>query len=80
MAKLIADEEFAAREYKDGLIEVFGPDGTSLGQFILEPVPPGALDPGISEEELRRRETDKSAPTVTAAEVEAKLRELRCSE
>lgn len=79
MAKLIADEVFAASRADGGLVEVFGPDGKSLGYFVLEPVPPGALDPGISEEEFRRRETDTTSRRYTAAEVEAKLRELQCS-
>ena len=76
--KLIADD-FAARPGNGRVAEVFAPDGRSLGLFLMEPLPPDALDPGISEEEFRRRETDKSGRSYTAAEVEAKLRELQCS-
>jgi hypothetical protein len=55
-------------------VVVRGPDGRILGTFT--PLPP---EPEISEEELQRIESDKSGKWYTAAEVEAKLRELRCT-
>jgi propanediol dehydratase small subunit len=57
-------------------VEVRGPDGRVLGTFTPAVRPP---EPNISEEELRRREEDTTSKTYTAAEVEAKLRELRCT-
>ena len=55
-------------------VEVRAPDGRVLGTFT--PRPP---EPDISEEELQRLENDTTGKWYTAAEVEAKLRELRCS-
>ena len=57
-------------------VEVRAPDGRLIGTFTPARRPP---EPNISEEELRRREADTTSKTYTAAEVEAKLRELRCS-
>lgn len=58
-------------------IELRGPDGRILGTFTPVKRPP---EPDISEEELQRIENDKTGKWYTAAEVEAKLRELRCSD
>ena len=58
-------------------VEVRAPDGRVLGTFTPAPVRRPVLN--ISEEELRRREEDTTSKTYTAAEVEAKLRELRCT-
>jgi len=55
---------------------VRGPDGKIIGKFIPEQAPP---PPNISEEELQRREDDRTSKTHTAAEVEAKIREWRCT-
>lgn len=60
----------------DAPVEVRGPDGRILGTFTPKKRPP---EPDISEEELLRRENDTTGKWYTAAEVEAKLRELRCS-
>ena len=57
-------------------VEVRTPDGRVLGTFTPAVRPP---EPDISEEELRRLEDPTTGRWYTAAEVEAKLRELRCS-
>jgi hypothetical protein len=57
-------------------VEVRGPDGRVLGTFTPAKRLP---EPNISEEELQRIENDTTGKWYTAAEVEAKLRELRCS-
>jgi hypothetical protein len=56
-------------------IEMRAPDGRVLGTFT--PAPAHPPEPDISEEELQRIENDTSGKWHTAAEVEAKLRELR---
>lgn len=76
MSITIADPPLlAALARAAGPVEVRSPDGRLIGTFT--PRPP---EPTISEEELRRREEDRSARHYTAAEVEARLRELRCSQ
>jgi hypothetical protein len=58
-------------------VEIRAPDGRVLGTFT--PAPRGA-EPDVSEEELRERENPATGTWYTAAEVEVKLRELRCSQ
>ncbi len=58
-------------------VEVRTPDGRVLGTFT--PAPARGPEPNISEEEMRRLEDPTTGKWYTAAEVEAKLRELRCS-
>jgi hypothetical protein len=61
----------------DEPVEIRAPDGRLLGTFT----PTARLpEPEISEEELRELEDPKKGKWYTAAEVEAKLRELRCSQ
>jgi hypothetical protein len=61
----------------DEPVEVRAPDGRVLGTFTpAKPLP----EPDISEEELQRIENDTTGKWYTAAEVEAKLRALRCSQ
>lgn len=55
-------------------VEVRAPDGRLLGTFA-----PYLPEPEISEEELQRREDRTTGKWYTAAEVEAKLRELRAA-
>jgi hypothetical protein len=57
-------------------VEIRAPDGRVLGTFTPVNRPP---EPNVSEEELQRLEDPNSGKWYTAAEVEAKLRELRCS-
>ncbi len=57
-------------------VQVRGPNGKIIGTFTPSQAPPML----ISEEELKRRTEDRTAKTFTAAEVEAKLRELRCTQ
>jgi hypothetical protein len=59
-------------------IEVRGPDGTLLGRFTPAPRP-GMHFPefGMTDEEIERLDNDPNAKWVTAAEVEARLRQLR---
>ena len=59
-------------------VDVRTADGRQLGVFT--PIPQKCPEPNISEEELRRREDTATGKWFTAAEVEAKLRELRCSQ
>ena len=58
-------------------LDVRGPDGQLLGQFVPAPRP-GMMFPefGITDEEMDRRLNDPDG-WVTAEEVNAKLRELR---
>ena len=58
-------------------IEVFAPDGRLIGRFTPAPRP-GMSFPelGITDEELDRRANDPNG-WVTAAEVEARLRQLK---
>jgi hypothetical protein len=57
-------------------VEIRAPDGRVLGTFTPRPRLP---EPDISEEELQRIENNTTGKWYTAAEVEAKLRELRGS-
>ena len=54
-------------------VEVRAPDGRLLGTFL----PRHPSEPDISEEEMRRLEDPTTGKWYTAAEIEAKLRELR---
>lgn len=59
-------------------VAVFGPDGKQLGYFTPAHEPEQLnLDPGISDEEIRRRMADKTVRTYTTEEVLAKLEDLR---
>jgi hypothetical protein len=79
MSILIADEQLAAKlDRADGPLEICARDGRRLGFFTPAKPAKRQLEPRISEEELRRRETDPNAKWYTAEEVEAKIRELRC--
>jgi hypothetical protein len=79
MSILIADEQLAAKlDRADGPLEICTRDGRRLGFFTPAKPAQRHLEPRISEEELRRRETDPNARWYTAEEVEAKIRELRC--
>lgn len=76
MSITIADDRLVAELARtDEPVEVRAPDGRVLGTFT--PVPPP--EPDIPEDELRRREDATTGKWYTAADVEAKLRELRCS-
>ena len=59
-------------------VEVFGPDGRLLGRFTPAPRP-GMMFPefGLTDEEIDRQDNDPNVKWVTAAEVEARLRELK---
>jgi hypothetical protein len=58
--------------------EVRTADGEVLGQFIPAPKPKMSFpELGLTDEELERRLNDPNAKWYTAAEVEARLRELR---
>jgi len=61
-------------------LAVCGPDGRVLGYFTPAKESLRHLEPLISEEELTRRENDRTSKTHTAAEVEAKMKEWRCSQ
>lgn len=76
MSVTITDEKLITDlDRSRGSVEVRAAAGRILGVFIPTERPP---EPPISEEELRRREEDRTPGTwYTAAEVEAKLRELR---
>ena len=78
MSITIADDILAAALAETNeTVEIRSRDGRVLGTFV-----PGArgAHPRISEAELRRREDDHSGRHFTAAEVEARLRELRCTQ
>jgi hypothetical protein len=77
MSITIADDQLAAKlAGADAPVEVRAPDGRVLGLFT--PLTRGP-EPNLSEEELRQLEDPATGKWSTAAEVEAKLRELRCS-
>ncbi len=61
-----------------GSVELCGPDGRVLGQFMPAPRP-GMRFPefGVSDEEMDRRLNDPNAKWVTGDEVMARLRSLR---
>ena len=76
MSITIADDRLAAELARAAdTVEVRGPDGKIIGKFTPSKAPPIL----ISEEELARRADPNSGKWFTAAEVEAKLRALRCS-
>lgn len=72
----IADEKLvAAFEQFKQAVEVRGPSGRILGTFTPRP-----YEPEVTEDELRAIQDPSTAKWHTAAEVEAKLKELRrCS-
>ena len=61
----------------DEPVEIRTPDGRLLGTFTPARTPSA---PDISEEELQRLEDPTTGRWYTVAEVEAKMRELRCSQ
>ncbi len=80
MPIVIVDEALGAKlGQADGPVELCTRDGRRLGVFTPERAIPPDLEPGISEEKILRRLSDRSRKWYTAAEVEAKLREWRCS-
>jgi hypothetical protein len=58
-------------------LQIRSQDGTVLGVIIA--TPGDRIEPAISDEELRRREADLGGKWYTAAEVEQKLKDWRCS-
>ncbi len=78
MSITIADDRLATELARaDAPVEVRTSDGQYLGEFTPARLKCPPIN--ISEEELRRREEDTTSKTYTAAEVEAKLQELRCT-
>ncbi len=76
MSITIADDRLAAEfALLSDTVQVRGPNGKIIGIFTPSQAPPML----ISEEELKRRSDDLTGKTFTAAEVEAKLRELQSS-
>jgi hypothetical protein len=71
----ITDEAILAQlDSGNGTITVRDGDGKVRGFFT--PIQAADLEPRISEEELRRREEDKTCKLYTTEEVIAKLRSL----
>lgn len=80
MSILIADEQLAAKlDRADGPVEICARDGRRLGFFSPAKPAQHRLDPRISMEEAERRLNDPDATWFTAEQVEARIRELRCS-
>ena len=80
MSILIADDQLAAKlDGADQPLEICTRDGRRLGFFTPAKPAKRRLEPQISEEEARRRLTDPNGAWVTAEQVAAKIRELRCS-
>ena len=76
MSITIADSRLAAELASAGdAVVVRGPDGKIIGKFTPERAPP----PLISDEELQRRADTTTGKWFTAAEVEAKMKEWRCT-
>jgi hypothetical protein len=80
MSILIADDELAAKlDRADGPVEICTRDGRRLGFFSPAKPAKHNLEPRISEEEIQRRLAEPDSESFTAAQVEARIRELRCS-
>jgi hypothetical protein len=80
MPILIADEQLTAKlEQADTPVEICARDGRRLGFFTPSKPAQHQLEPGISREEAERRLNDQNAKWFTAEQVEARMRELRCS-
>jgi hypothetical protein len=78
MSVTIIDEKLSAElAQASEPVQVRARDGHVLGVFTPVRRPP---EPKISEEEMVRRLNDPNAKWYTAAEVEAKMREWRCSQ
>jgi hypothetical protein len=78
MSITIADEKLISQLVgADESVEVRASDGRYLGTF--SPASNRGPEPNISEDELRAREDPTTGKWFTAAEVEAKLRDLRCT-
>jgi hypothetical protein len=80
MSILIADEQLAAKlDRADGPLEICTHDGRRLGFFSPAKPAQHRFEPRISMEETERRLNDPDAVWFTATQVEAGIRELRCS-
>jgi hypothetical protein len=80
MSILIADEQLTAKlDRADGPLEICTRDGRRLGFFTPAKPAKRRLEPTISDEELQRRLAEPDAQSYTAEQVEARMRELRCS-
>jgi hypothetical protein len=80
MSILIADEQFIAKlDRADWPVEICTHDGRRLGFFTPAKPVKHNLEPRISEEEIQRRLAEPDSESFTAAQVEARIRELRCS-
>ena len=78
MSITIADDQLVATLAEAGdPVEITTREGRVLGVFTPKPMPP---EPNISEEELNHLLADPTAKWYTAAEVETKMREWRCSQ
>ncbi len=76
MSITIVDDRLAAEfAMLADTVQVRGPNGKIIGTFTPSQAPPML----ISEEELKRRSDPNSGTWFSAAEVEAKLKELRCT-
>jgi hypothetical protein len=73
------DDLSAALRQVSGSVEFVTKDGRSLGVFTPTGAIPPDLEPRISDEEFRRRLNDPNTKWYTAAQVEAKMKEWRCS-
>ncbi|WP_020471838.1 hypothetical protein [Zavarzinella formosa] len=75
MSVTIADGQLAAIFARvAGPVEVRSPDGRVLGMFT-----PQSAEPVVSPEEIERLLADPKTRWHTVEEVQARLRELRCS-
>jgi hypothetical protein len=80
MSILIADDQLAAKlDRADGPVEICTRDGRRLGFFSPAKPAQHRFEPRISMEEAERRLSDPIAQWFTAEQVEARIRELRCS-
>lgn len=76
----VADDKLAtALGHATGPLTVLGADGTVLG--YASPARPtlGFVKVPFSEEEILRRMSDPGVKWIPAADVEAKVRELKCT-
>jgi hypothetical protein len=76
----IADDKLtAALDRATGPLTVVTAEGKVLGYVTPARPTLGFLKVPFTDEEIERMVNDRDAPCVPAAEVEAKIRELKCS-
>ena len=80
MSILIADDQLTAKlDRAETPVEICARDGRRLGFFMPAKPARHQLEPTITNEEADRRLNDPAGKWYTAAQVAARMRELKCS-